>query len=159
MPQPDSSLPGAQPPRVLLFALLGYLYIAVLIAAMVLLAVLLIRLDAGTLIIFPAGLLFIILFSLSVAIPRPQGRRVTREEAPLLFRAIDRARGQLRAPEADVVILSTDLNAAVLELPRFGGLGPPVRYLVLGMPLLHGLAEDEARAILAHEFAHFSEGV
>src|SRR3712207_7014942 len=66
--------------------------------------------------LFPCTTLF--RSSVWVAIPRPEGRRVTREEAPRLFRAVDRARGQLRAPEADVVLLSMELNASVLERPR-----------------------------------------
>lgn len=153
---------GAHPPqapvagRTLLFATLGYLYIALVVAAIVAGCILLFRAGAAGLAVLLAGLLLVILVSLWVTITVREGRRVSRDEAPRLFRAIDRARAHLRAPEVDVVVLSADLNAAVLERPRFGVFGPRVRYLVVGLPLLHAMTEPEVRAILAHEFAHLS---
>ncbi|MBW3654765.1 MAG: tetratricopeptide repeat protein [Gemmatimonadetes bacterium] len=153
---------GAHPPqapvagRVLLFATLGYLYIAVVMVAVGAAAVLMALAGAGGLVVLPAWLLLVIVLSLWVKIADPEGKPLRREEAPRLFRAIDRARAQLRAPEVDVVLLGAAANAGVLERPRFGVFGPRVRYLEVGLPLLHAMSEPEVRAILAHEFAHLS---
>ncbi|HEX6042565.1 M48 family metallopeptidase, partial [Longimicrobium sp.] len=145
-----------RPWRALLFAALGYVYLVALFGVVVLLCVLLVRWEMGPLLSLPAGLAVSLALSLWVRFPAPDGRRVRRDEAPALFRAIDRARGRLRAPEVDVVVLTTDLNAGVLEKPRPGLPGARVRYLAIGLPLMHALSEEEFHALLAHEFAHLS---
>jgi Zn-dependent protease with chaperone function len=45
----------------------------------------------------------------------------------------------------------------VVQVLRFGVLGWPRNYLLLGLPLLEGFAPGELRAVLAHEFAHLSK--
>lgn len=142
--------------RAVVFVLLGYVYIALVVGAMLALILLGRRHDVGTLLMFPTGLLFSILLALWLSTPEPPGVRLSRAQAPVFFRAIDRARARLRAPEADVVILTTELNASVLERPRMGMPWWPRRYLSIGLPLLHALSTDEVEAILAHEFAHLS---
>ncbi|HLL84736.1 MAG TPA: M48 family metalloprotease, partial [Longimicrobium sp.] len=54
------------------------------------------------------------------------------------------------------MFLTAELNASVMERPRFGMVGWTQRYLMLGLPLLYATPEDEVRATLAHEFAHLS---
>ena len=49
-----------------------------------------------------------------------------------------------------------DFNAGVREVPRLGLLGWPRTYLEIGLPLSMAVAQEEIRAILAHEFAHLS---
>jgi Flp pilus assembly protein TadD/Zn-dependent protease with chaperone function len=154
--RPPHASPPTQLRRALLFATAGYVYIAAVLAAMLLFVVLLARIKAGALVGLPVSLVIGILFALRVRFHDPLGRRITRVEAPALFRAIDRARARLGAPEVDVVLLTTDLNAGVLEKPRFGIPGFWKRHLTIGLPLLYALSEDEIRAILAHEFAHLS---
>jgi Flp pilus assembly protein TadD/Zn-dependent protease with chaperone function len=144
------------PWRALAFAALGYAYIALVTGAMLALVVAGWRYDLGALVFIPAGLLFSIVAALWLSNPVPPGIPLAREQAPALFRAMDRVRGRLRAPEADVVLLTEELNAAVLERPRLGIPWWPRRYLMVGLPLLHALPADEVEAILAHEFAHLS---
>jgi Tfp pilus assembly protein PilF/Zn-dependent protease with chaperone function len=141
----------------LLFAALGYVYVAAVIAVLCGAVVFLAKLGLGAIGWYAlGGLVFYLVIALVVGFAPPAGRLVTREECPELFRAIDRARGEMRAPGLDGVFLTHELNAGVMERPRFGTVGWTQRYLLLGLPLLYALPEDELRAILAHELAHLS---
>ncbi|HEX8360388.1 MAG TPA: M48 family metallopeptidase, partial [Longimicrobium sp.] len=143
--------------RALLFAALGYAYVAGVLLALAGVIFLLARFGLGVLAGYAlAGIFVYTVFALLAWFAPPEGRRVTRDECPELFRAIDRARGELRAPPVDGVFLTHDMNAAVMERPRFGVVGWNQRFLLVGLPLLHALTADEVRAILAHEFAHLS---
>ncbi|MFF7747867.1 M48 family metallopeptidase [Streptomyces sp. NPDC007971] len=88
----------------------------------------------------------------------PAGIAVTEAEEPRLWalvRDLAAATGT-RAPGR--IVLTADVNAAVSERSRLLGLLPGPRRLYLGMPLLTGLTEAQLRAVLAHEYGHFSGG-
>jgi len=140
---------------VIAFAALGYAYVAGLIAVLVFGGLGLVMAGAGQLMWLPAGLLLLVLNALWVRIPPPEGRVVKRSEAPALFRLVDDVCVALDAPAAHVVLITADVNAAVVDLPRFVFFGSR-RYLMLGLPLLAALPEREVRAVLAHEFAHLA---
>lgn len=143
--------------RALLFAALGYAYVAAVLALLAGATVLTVKLGVGGIGWYVlSGLFVYVLIALLVGFAPAGGRPVTREECPELFRAIDRARGELRAPALDGVFLTPELNASVMERPRFGMVGWTQRFLMLGLPLLYAMPEDELRATLAHEFAHLS---
>ncbi|MBD0321329.1 MAG: M48 family metallopeptidase, partial [Gemmatimonadetes bacterium] len=157
LPDRHSVTSGLHLRRALLFAALGYVYVVGVLALLVGVVLALGRLGLGHIAwILLGGLVFYIALSLVVWIGAAEGRRVERDECPELFRAIDRARAELRAPPVDAVLLTHALNAGVLERPRFGIAGWNKRFLLVGLPLLHALTPDELRAILAHEFAHLS---
>jgi Zn-dependent protease with chaperone function len=87
--------------------------------------------------------------------PRP-GRRLRPGEAPALDAALaDLARG-LRCRPFGEVLLTSDFNAGVYQVPRLGFLGWPRTHLEVGLPLALALGPDELRAVLAHECAHLS---
>jgi Zn-dependent protease with chaperone function len=94
--------------------------------------------------------------ALFVRIDAPIGRRLLPREAPRLFATIEEIRVQLGVRRLSGVLLVNDMNAAVVETPRFGGLFGWQRYLLLGAPLLLVQSLDEVRAILAHELGHLS---
>ncbi|WP_046731877.1 M48 family metalloprotease [Streptomyces humi] len=86
------------------------------------------------------------------------GLPVTAADEPRLWelvRELAAATGT-RAPET--VVLTGDVNASVSERPRLLGLRPGPRRLHLGVPLLTGLTEAQLRAVLAHEYGHFTGG-
>lgn len=86
------------------------------------------------------------------------GLEVTEADEPRLWalvRDIADAAGT-RAP--DRIILTGDVNASVAERPRLLGLLPGPRSLHLGVPLMTGLSEAQLRAVLAHEYGHFTGG-
>lgn len=88
--------------------------------------------------------------------PRPQGRELPREEAPVLFARIDAMRARLKGPRVHKVLLTDELNASIVQHPRFGLFGWEENYLILGLPLLQALSEDETFAVVAHEYGHLS---
>jgi Zn-dependent protease with chaperone function len=103
------------------------------------------------------GLLtYAILRSLWVKIAPPKGAVLKREDAPELYRLVDDIADRLQAPRPDEIRLDFRLNAAASQTPRFGMFGSYRNVLLLGMPLLLALSPDEARAVIAHEFGHFS---
>jgi Zn-dependent protease with chaperone function len=105
-----------------------------------------------------AGLLFAIALArgLWVRFPSPVGVTLEASAHPALTRLVEDARRALRAPRVDRMLLTGDLNAAVVQVPRLGLLGWPRNYLLLGLPLLDGLGLEETRAVVAHELGHLS---
>lgn len=141
--------------RLLLFAALGYGYLLGLVALLLGVSFLVVAFQVQALLWLTIPLLFFVLSALWVRLPAPEGRRITRKEAPHLFALIEEVREALDAPAPHEVLLSADVNACIMDRPRFGLLGSR-RALIVGLPLLHALPPDEARAILAHEFGHLS---
>lgn len=94
--------------------------------------------------------------ALFVRLPAPDGRVIVREQAPLLFAALDRMRAALHGPRVHRVLVVDDLNAAVVQRPAFGLVGWPRNYLLLGLPLLDCLSPDEALAVVGHEYGHLA---
>jgi Zn-dependent protease with chaperone function len=88
--------------------------------------------------------------------PAPDGRALSPAEAPELFAALERLRRTVKGPAVHKVLLDGDLNAAIVQHPRFGLFGWEENILILGMPLLQVLSEDEALSVVAHEYGHLS---
>src|SRR5262245_47524088 len=149
----------------LAFVALGYAYVgAVLICVLALgLGILFLMIEAahGNILGVKAGfallvLAWIIVKSLWVTLPPPEGTTLDLESAPALARRLEEIRAALRAPKPHAVLLTMDFNAAVFQRPRFGVFGWPQTYLQLGVPLLYALDARQVDAVLAHEFAHLS---
>lgn len=96
------------------------------------------------------------LAALVTRLPAPQGHEIRREQAPALFAAMDRMRERMRGPRFHHVLLTDEVNAAVVQRPLFGWFGFPRNYLILGLPLLEAVAPDEALAVVAHEYGHLA---
>jgi Zn-dependent protease with chaperone function len=87
---------------------------------------------------------------------RFQGRTLTIEEAPRLYEEMHRLRKLLRVPTRMDVYVDNSLNASAAETRGlFGVLGTRCA-LTLGLPLLVALTREQALAVIAHEFGHFS---
>jgi len=147
-------------------AVIGYAYILFmlllllgLLAGMVLFAVNTGRVYVGEIKIFFFLLvvIYVILRSLWVTVPPPEGIALQRAEAPQLFELIDSISRALKTPRLDHVLLTGDFNAAVAQLPRLGLFGVYKNYLILGYPLLQAVSPEQFRAILTHEMGHLSE--
>ncbi len=93
---------------------------------------------------------------LSLKIEPPKGVFVTRHTAPGLFEELDRVSAAQRCRQFHRVCLTADFNAGVVRTPRFAWLGWSRTSLSIGWPLFAILTLPEARAVLAHEFAHLS---
>jgi Zn-dependent protease with chaperone function len=155
--------PRAYELRVLAWILLGYAIIVTLLAVALALTAggvaLILAADAWGLAVFlwiPAVFGFSIARALFVRMDPPEGRELRRHEATHLFATIDEIRARVQVPKLDRVLITTDMNAFVVETPRFGGLFGWRRHLAIGLPLLIAMSPEEMRAILAHELGHLS---
>jgi len=131
----------------LLFATKGTL--ALLLLAKLGKLVILLALPAWTMIKSSVSLLF-------SRFQPPQGRELAPAEAPRLFERLSELRRRLDGPAVHKVLLVDDLNAAIVQHPRYGLLGWEQNILILGLPLLQSLGEEEALAVVAHEYGHLS---
>lgn len=86
----------------------------------------------------------------------PEGIPIDRQQFPELFHELDSLQTQLRTPPIHQVLLTDDLNAAVLQQPRLGLLGWYRNYLILGVPLMAVSSPEQFRSTLAHELGHLS---
>lgn len=94
--------------------------------------------------------------ALFVRLPVPQGREITRADAPVMFAALDEMRQQMKGPAFHHVLIVDEVNAAIVQRPAFGFVGWPRNYLLLGLPLLESMSAPEALAVVAHEYGHLA---
>lgn len=97
---------------------------------------------------------WVTLRTLLMRMPAPEGRAISRAEAPVLFELLDKMRVKLDGPPIHHVLVDRDYNACIAQRPRWGLVGPSVNYLVLGLPFLFGQGTSEMLAIVAHEYGH-----
>jgi len=153
--------------KLALFALLGYAVIFAVLGILVLLvggtiglalvsSSLFLLLVKKKLIIVVLVAIWTFLRALWVKFSPPTGYELQREDYPELFREIDHLTRELNALKIHQVIIDNNLNAAVVQTPRFGLFGGQQNTLMLGLQLLLALSPDEMRAVLAHEFGHLS---
>ena len=106
------------------------------------------------LLVFP---LFAALRSLWSARTAPvAGEPLVAAQAPELFATIERLRAAARAGRIDAVYLTGDLNAAMVQTPRYGLFGGLRNQLWLGLPLMASMDEPHFTAVLAHEIGHLA---
>lgn len=153
--------------KVGLFALLGYIVIFSILLILVLLiggsvAIFFISSSLALLIlkkklIIPILLaIWVFLKALWVKFDKPEGYELKPAEFPELFVEIDQLTKQLKTLKIHKVILTNELNASVVQHPRFGLIGGQENYLFLGLQLLLALTPAQMRSVLAHEFGHLS---
>jgi Zn-dependent protease with chaperone function len=83
---------------------------------------------------------------------------ITREDQPDIFAALDEIVQKVDTNFPGRVYLSQDVNASVFYDSSFWSMFLPVKKnLVIGMGLVNAVSIDELKAILAHEFGHFSQ--
>lgn len=87
---------------------------------------------------------------------RIEGRELRAAEAPQMFEEMARLRKKLRVPEGMQVHLDDAFNASAAESRGLFGVLGTKRVLTLGVPLLSTLSREQALAIVAHEYGHFS---
>lgn len=111
-----------------------------------------------------ASLGVIILFFLlkfifkSYKIDRSQLHEITKDEEPKLFGLINEIVNSVGTQFPKKVYLSTDVNASVFYNSSFFSMFFPVKKnLQIGLGLVNSVSTTELKAILAHEFGHFSQ--
>lgn len=148
--------------KVLGLAMLGYAYIwFILIVVILLTIILVILLIKAPYLIVKLGLpmllvIGIILRSFWIKLEPIQGISISRKDAPEVFRTVEEIRKAIQGPRIDKVLLVSEFNAAIVQLPRLGMLGWHENCLMLGLPLMQSLTLDQFRAVLSHELGHLS---
>lgn len=80
------------------------------------------------------------------------------EMAPSLYAFVDRLCDELRAPRPAKVFVYPDVNAAlVYDTSLLNLIVPPKKHLLIGLGLVNVVNLSEFKAVLAHEFGHFSQ--
>lgn len=108
-----------------------------------------------------AALLAVFLFKALFFIKRGSAGvqvEVTANEEPGLFQFLYRLADEARAPRPHRVYLSHEVNAGVYyDLSLLNLLLPSKKNLVIGLGLVNVLSVSELKAVLAHEFGHFTQ--
>ncbi|MBT2639885.1 M48 family metallopeptidase [Bacillus sp. ISL-39] len=99
---------------------------------------------------------FFIIKALIVKMDMPDGYYLQQEEAPKLYEMIDTLRLKINTPQIDEIVLNSEFNASVAQISAYGMFGKKRNVLVIGIPLLTTLSQQQFTAILAHELAHIS---
>jgi Zn-dependent protease with chaperone function len=155
--------PAAYRLRVIGLGVLGYAYVALVLAglslALALLAFVMFKAKLyalGKLLLPLVILIGMVLRAFWVKFEPPAGRPLVRAEVPRLFELVEDVVARTGAPRPHAILLVQQLNAAIVQQPRLGPLFGYRNYLVLGLPLLAALSTEEFRAVLAHECGHLS---
>lgn len=82
------------------------------------------------------------------------GPELTAAEHPKLFSMIEEVARKADQEMPANVYLAHDVNAAVTERGGFFGLGSR-KVLIVGLPLMSILDDDELKGVIAHEFGHY----
>lgn len=160
----NESNAAAYKKRVILFSLLGYAFIFLIVGlilwatgASIFYAIHAHRhsYGQGKLVILLVITSILLLYSLWVKNPKPEGIQLKRGDCPEFFKLIDELSSKLRV-RIDEVLLDDQMNAYVTQIPRLGILGWPKNYLVVGYPLMVSRSPLIFKATLAHEFGHIS---
>jgi Zn-dependent protease with chaperone function len=107
--------------------------------------------------LIPLGvLIYAVIRALWVTVSPPTGLVLTAADAPLLFDFLGALRRKTRGPHIHHVLVTEDMNAAIMQIPRLGLFGWQTNYLLLGLPILQALSPDQMKAVIAHEFGHLA---
>lgn len=83
---------------------------------------------------------------------------ITEEEQPVLFAFIRQLTKDTQTPFPKKIYLSADVNACVFYDSSFWSMFLPVKKnLQIGLGLINALNVSEFKAVMAHEFGHFSQ--
>ena len=102
------------------------------------------------------GVIFALVRMVTFRLPVKPGVDVAPEDAPALWALVTQLSDSAGTGAPAHIRLTHEVNAAVEEDSRFFGLIGGVRRMYLGIPLLQGLTVNQLRAVVAHEFGHYS---
>jgi Zn-dependent protease with chaperone function len=104
-------------------------------------------------------LIFLLKFIFSKNITdRSHLTEITEEQEPRLFEFINEIVQEVKTPFPQKIYLSPEVNASVFYDSGFWSMFLPVKKnLQIGMGLVNSISAIEFKAILAHEFGHFSQ--
>ena len=101
---------------------------------------------------------FLVKFIFAKSQKKIPGYEITENEQPELFAFIRKVTDEVGTSYPKHVYLTNDVNAMASFKPSFWSLFLPIRKdLTIGLGLVNSLNQSEFKAVLAHEFGHFSQ--
>ena len=92
------------------------------------------------------------------AVDKTMHIEIEEDDQPVFFSFIRRLTDEIGAPRPNKVFITPEVNASVVsELSLLNLFVPPKRNLVVGLPLVNSLNLSEFKAVMGHEFGHFSQ--
>lgn len=83
---------------------------------------------------------------------------IKKSDEPRLFEIIEEIANKVNTPYPHKVYLSSEVNASVFYNSSFWSMFFPIRKnLQIGLGLVNSVTENELRAVISHEFGHFSQ--
>jgi Zn-dependent protease with chaperone function len=83
---------------------------------------------------------------------------ISQKSEPILFKMINQIVEEVGTSFPKKIYLSTDVNASVFYDSTFWSMFLPIKKnLVIGLGLVNSINKEEFKAILSHEFGHFSQ--
>jgi Zn-dependent protease with chaperone function len=93
-----------------------------------------------------------------IATEKDMDVEITEDDEPVFFAFLRRLTDEIGAPMPHRVLVSPDVNAAVMPEHSLANLFvPPKKNLLVGLGLLNMLNLSEFKAVMGHEFGHFSQ--
>jgi Zn-dependent protease with chaperone function len=116
-------------------------------------------LGVGVIAVGISVIIFLVKFIFAVARDENSRRiEITEEEQPRLFEFIRRLTEETHTPFPKKIYLSPDVNACVFYNSSFWSMFLPIRKnLEIGLGLVNCINLSEFKAVMAHEFGHFSQ--
>lgn len=114
----------------------------------------------GIMVILAAGYCLVIVLKPIFKIfekPKRKGTEIKREDYPDLFGLIDEVVKEVDCLQPKHVRVSNECNAYVFHSNLLGYIRSGSQNLTIGLPLLYAMNKTEMKAILAHEFGHFTQ--
>jgi len=101
---------------------------------------------------------FLVKFIFTKSPKRVKGYEITESEQPQLFAFIRKVTAEVGTPNPKHIYLIPEVNASASFQPTIWSLFLPIRKnLSIGLGIVNGLNQSEFKAVLAHEFGHFSQ--
>ncbi|KNF07675.1 hypothetical protein CLPU_13c00170 [Gottschalkia purinilytica] len=161
--------PGFFKFKLALFTILGYGYIfGIILALSAILFLFLIltndiipeniSIPIGIIILAPILSIVVTIFrSLLFHEDEPEGLEINNDRYKHLFNEIEKVRKTLGAKEIHKVVLSQEFDMYIYQRCRFGILGNYENYLVIGLPLMIYLSEEDFKIMLCREIAYLNK--
>lgn len=145
---------------IIVAVLLAYFCIKIGLGILTVASGLIVFIAAGGVILIGVFTLFFVfkfLFS-NTQTDKSQLFEVTENDQPYLFEFITKITQETQAPFPKKIFLSNEVNASVFYDSSFFSMFLPVKKnLLIGLGLVNSVTISEFKAILAHEFGHFSQ--
>ncbi len=89
--------------------------------------------------------------------PKPQVRKLFRNNEPLLFAFVDKICEVVGSPKPAEIHVDCHVNASASFLNGWRGIMTNNLVLTIGLPLVNGMTLREFSGVVAHEMGHFSQ--